>query len=100
MHRRLVTAMTPTWRDVWTALQVRWTRKDARAEAEPLYLESLESRQRLLKRDHPIIARSLNNLAYVRKALGNLAGAQPLYEQALEIRRRLFNGDHPKSQPA
>jgi tetratricopeptide (TPR) repeat protein len=35
--------------------------------------------------DHPEVAASLNNLALVLRALGDLAGARPLQERALAI---------------
>lgn len=64
------------------------------ADAEPLYLQALEMRQRLYKGDHPDVAASLNNLAVVRQKLSRSAEAETLYVQALEMRQRLYKGDH------
>jgi len=52
-------------------------------------------RKRLYPGDHPDVARSLNNVALVRKSLGRVAEAEPLCEQALEMQQRIYGGDHP-----
>ncbi|WP_068815064.1 tetratricopeptide repeat protein [Phormidesmis priestleyi] len=65
------------------------------AEAEPLYLQALEIRQRQLGDDHPDVATSLNNLASLYKSQGRYPEAEPLYLQALEIRQRQLGDDHP-----
>jgi tetratricopeptide (TPR) repeat protein len=38
---------------------------------------------------------SLNNLAFLFRAQGDLAGARPLYERALAIREKGLGPDHP-----
>ncbi|WP_226595142.1 tetratricopeptide repeat protein, partial [Microseira wollei] len=65
------------------------------SEAEPLYLQALELRKRLLGEDHPDVATSLNNLALLYKSQGRYSEAEPLYLQALELRKRLLGEDHP-----
>ena len=40
------------------------------AEAEPLYVQSLEMRRRLFKGDNVDVASGLNNLAHARQILG------------------------------
>jgi tetratricopeptide (TPR) repeat protein len=65
------------------------------SEAEPLFQQALEIRQRLFSGDHIDVAASLNNLAYLYLSKGRYAEAEPLYRQALEMRQRLFSGDHP-----
>ena len=54
-------------------------------------------RKRLFKgQDHPDLATSLNNLAFLYRAQGKLGAAEPLFKDALEMRKRLFKGqDHP-----
>src|SRR6202790_1229752 len=65
------------------------------AEAEPLYKEALEIRQKVLGRDHPDTAQSLNNLAGLYKATGDYAKAEPLYKEALEIYQKVLGREHP-----
>ncbi|MCL1473437.1 tetratricopeptide repeat protein, partial [Argonema antarcticum] len=65
------------------------------SEAEPLYLQALELRKRLLGDEHPDVAASLNNLAYLYESQGRYSEAEPLYLQALELRKRLLGDEHP-----
>jgi tetratricopeptide (TPR) repeat protein len=44
--------------------------------------------------DHPDTARSLNNLAGLLQAQGDLSGARPLYERALAICEKVLGPDH------
>jgi tetratricopeptide (TPR) repeat protein len=64
-------------------------------QAEPLLVQALELRKRLLQEDHPNVATSLNNLALLYKSQGRYAEAEPLLVQALELRKRLLGEDHP-----
>jgi hypothetical protein len=54
----------------------------------------LAIREEALGPDHPDTAASLNNLANLLKAHGDLAGARPLYERALAIRETALGPDH------
>jgi Flp pilus assembly protein TadD len=45
--------------------------------------------------DHPDTANSLNNLASVLHAQGDLAGARTFYERALAIREQRLGPGHP-----
>jgi hypothetical protein len=45
--------------------------------------------------DHPDTATSLNYLAVLLQAQGDLAAARPLYERALAIREKALGPDHP-----
>jgi len=65
------------------------------SEAEPLYLQALELRKRLLGDEHPDVATSLNNLASLYYSQGRYSEAEPLYLQALELRKRLLGDEHP-----
>ena len=65
------------------------------SEAEPLYLQALELRKRLLGEDHPDVATSLNNLAVLYNSQGRYSESETLFLQALELRKRLLGEDHP-----
>jgi hypothetical protein len=47
--------------------------------------------------EHPDTATSLNNLAGLLYAQGDLAGARPLYERALAIREKVLGPEHPNT---
>ena len=64
-------------------------------EAEPLYLQALDIRQRQSGEQHPSVATSLNNLALLYRAQGRYEEAEPLYLQALALRRSLLGEQHP-----
>ncbi len=64
-------------------------------QAEPLFLQALELRKRLLGEDHPHVAQSLNNLAFLYYSQGLYDQAEPLFLQALELRKRLLGDNHP-----
>jgi tetratricopeptide (TPR) repeat protein len=71
-------------------------RKQGRyAEAEPLYLETLETRKRVLGDDHPDTVVSMNGLAKLYQILGRYDEAEPLYLETLETRKRVLGDDHP-----
>ncbi len=64
------------------------------AEAEPLFLQALDIRQRQLGDDHPDVAASLNSLALLYQGQGRYAEAEPLFLQALAIRQHQLGDDH------
>ncbi|MCE2665183.1 MAG: tetratricopeptide repeat protein [Microcystis sp. 53602_E8] len=64
-------------------------------EAEPLYLQALELRKRLLGENHPYVANSLNNLAKLYYFQGKYEEAEPLYLQALAIAEQALGENHP-----
>jgi len=66
-------------------------------EAEPLYEQALELRQRLLGENHPDVATSLNNLAYLYSSQRRYTEAEPLYLQALELCERVLGENHPNT---
>jgi tetratricopeptide (TPR) repeat protein len=65
------------------------------SEAEPLFLRSLEIRERQLGADHSDLATSLNNLAAIYQAQGHYDKAEPLFLRSLEIMERQLGTDHP-----
>ena len=64
-------------------------------EAEPLLLQALEMRKRILGENHADVATSLNNLAGLYKSQGRYEQAEPFLVQALEMRKRIFRENHP-----
>jgi serine/threonine protein kinase/Tfp pilus assembly protein PilF len=56
-------------------------------EARPLLEKALELRQHLLPKDHPDLAATLHNLAWLRHMTGDYDAAERLYREALAIRR-------------
>ncbi|KAG2490690.1 hypothetical protein HYH03_010852 [Edaphochlamys debaryana] len=66
-------------------------------EAEPLYRQVLELRQRVLGPEHPDTVSSINNLASCIQARGRYEEAEPLYRQALELRQRVLGPEHPNT---
>jgi tetratricopeptide (TPR) repeat protein len=70
-------------------------RRAEHQQARSLLERALAIREAHLGRDHPQIAESLNNLARVLYAQGDLAGARALHERALTIRESHLGADHP-----
>lgn len=51
--------------------------------------------ERELGLEHPNVATSLNNLAYLYKSQGRRSEAEHLYRRSLEIRERKLGAEHP-----
>jgi tetratricopeptide (TPR) repeat protein len=51
--------------------------------------------ERVLGPAHPDTANSINNLGYLLRAQGDLAGARPYYERALAVCERVLGPAHP-----
>ncbi|MGB7445248.1 MAG: tetratricopeptide repeat protein, partial [Coleofasciculaceae cyanobacterium] len=64
-------------------------------EAIPLAERFLAIRKKVLGSEHPDVATSLNNLAYLYESQGRYEQAEPLYHQALEMYQRLLGQEHP-----
>ena len=64
-------------------------------DAEPLLLQSLEIRKKVLGEKHPDVANSANSLGALYKNLGNYSKAELYYLQALEIRKKELGENHP-----
>ncbi|MGO9740479.1 MAG: tetratricopeptide repeat protein, partial [Roseiarcus sp.] len=73
----------------------RQTSLAAYAEARSLFQRALAIREKALGPEHPDTATSLNNLALLLRAQGDLAGARPLFERALAIREKALGREHP-----
>ena len=64
------------------------------AQARQLFERALAIRMKVLGSDHPDTAQSLNNLALLRRAQGDLPAARTLFERALAIREKLPGPGH------
>jgi len=64
-------------------------------KAIPLAQEVLRLREHALGPDHPKVATSLNNLAFLYQSIGSYYEAEPLYQRALKIRENKLGHDHP-----
>ena len=58
------------------------------SEAEPLYLQALSLRKKLLGEEHLSVATSLNNLALLYESQGRYSEAEPLYLQSLSLSKK------------
>ncbi|HMK78956.1 MAG TPA: tetratricopeptide repeat protein [Xanthobacteraceae bacterium] len=67
----------------------------AYAQARPLLERALAIREKVLGPENPDTAASLNNLAYLLQAQGDLAAARPRYERALAINEMVLGPEHP-----
>ncbi|MEH2226973.1 tetratricopeptide repeat protein, partial [Nostoc sp.] len=67
------------------------------SDAEPLLIEALAMRKRLLGDEHPSVATSLNNLAGLYDSQGRYSDAEPLYIEALAIAEKRLGANHPNT---
>ncbi|ACC82962.1 tetratricopeptide repeat protein [Nostoc punctiforme] len=65
------------------------------SQALPWYEQCLEVTKKRLGEEHPDVATSLNNLAYLYYSQGRYSEAEPLCIQALALRRKLLGEEHP-----
>ena len=63
-------------------------------DAQPLLLESIEMRKRLLGENHPDVAQSLNNLAVFYVIQGNYSEAENYFFQALHLWKIHLGEEH------
>lgn len=64
-------------------------------EAEKRFLESKTIREKVLVKEHPDYAMSLNNLAILYWAMGQYEKSEPLYLESKEIREKVLGKEHP-----
>ena len=74
---------------------VQHYREGRYAEAIPLAREAVALREAALGPNHPDVGQSLNNLAQLLLAIGDLAGARPLAERVLQINEQALGATHP-----
>ncbi|WP_066383715.1 MULTISPECIES: tetratricopeptide repeat protein [unclassified Anabaena] len=65
------------------------------SQAEPLYIQALALRRKLLGEEHPDVALSLNGLAELYRKQKLYNKAEPLYQKALEICRKMPGVEYP-----
>ena len=63
--------------------------------ALPWFEQCLEVTKKRLGEEHPDVATSLHNLAYLYDSQGRYSEAEPLYIQALALWRKLLGEEHP-----
>ncbi len=64
-------------------------------EAKALYGRVIETRERQLGPNHPVLTPSLNNLAVAHAREGSLEAAEELFLRSLELRRSTLGPEHP-----
>jgi tetratricopeptide (TPR) repeat protein len=64
-------------------------------EGEPLAVQALQVRERVLGPEHPSTLNLVNNLAALYRSQGQYAEAEPLYQRALTARERVLGAEHP-----
>jgi tetratricopeptide (TPR) repeat protein len=83
----------------WPALLQRaggyFLGRAAYSQAAQLLRDALAIREKVLGPEHPNTATSLNEIAVLLQAQGDLAGARPLNERALAIREKALGPEHP-----
>jgi len=72
-----------------------YTQQGSYSLAENWYQLCLSTTRSRLGDEHPDVATSLNNLAYLYEAQGKYSEAEALYERALELNQRLLDEEHP-----
>src|SRR6266542_3016516 len=70
----------------------------AYSQAAPLLRDALAICEKTLGPEHRDTAGSLNNLANVLRAQGDLAGARPLFERALAISEKVLGPDRARAR--
>jgi len=58
--------------------------------------EALALREQALGPSHPDVAVSLNNIAFILKAMGDNAGARSHFDRAINIAEKAFGPNHPE----
>ncbi|BAY75561.1 NB-ARC domain-containing protein [Nostoc linckia NIES-25] len=67
----------------------------AYVQALPWYEKCLSSAKKRFDDEHPDVATSLNNLAFLYNSQGRYSDAEPLYIEALAMTKRLLGDEHP-----
>ncbi|MBE9004106.1 CHAT domain-containing protein [Fortiea sp. LEGE XX443] len=63
--------------------------------AIPLAERALAIREKVLGKEHPDVATSLNNLAFLYQRQGKYQQAESLYQRSLAIRKKVLGKEHP-----
>ncbi|MBD2202795.1 CHAT domain-containing protein [Calothrix sp. FACHB-1219] len=75
---------------------VKLYRQGKYGEAIPLAEKALAIREKILGKEHPLVAQGLNNLAALYQSQGNNAKAESLYLRSLAIQEKVLGTEHPK----
>ncbi|KAI1320991.1 hypothetical protein F5Y16DRAFT_417212 [Xylariaceae sp. FL0255] len=67
------------------------------SQAEHLYRQTLELRERVLGRENPDTLTSMNNLAFVLRNQGRYEQAEAMYRQTLELKERVLGRENPST---
>ena len=67
------------------------------AQAETLFEQALQIRQKVLGPQHPDTAEVINNLAESVRSIGNYRKAEGLFVQAVQIMQKAFGREHPST---
>ena len=78
---------------------VRCVKADSR-EAESLYHRALEIRERALGPEHPQVATTLHNLAFLYSTEGQFEKAEPAYRRSIATLENVFGKDHENARVA
>src|SRR5262249_38514435 len=71
--------------------------RGAYSKAATLIRDALAIKEKALGPEHPDMAISLNNLAFMFNAQGDYARARPLFERALAIHEKALGPEHPET---
>jgi tetratricopeptide (TPR) repeat protein len=63
-------------------------------DAEEMYMQALEGRERALGADHPSTLNTVSELGIIYSDQGKLHGAEKMYNRALEGRKKTLGADH------
>ena len=77
-------------------LAVVYTRQERYADAEPLYVRSLEIQERDPGEERPDVAAGIADLAANYELQGNNDQAEALYRRALMVAEQSFGAEHPR----
>jgi len=95
-HAHQQQLVAPALAELLTAMSdYVWARALGMTRARQLSEQALAVHQRLHEGDHPDVAISLRDLAWLLFELGEYVHARQLHEQALAMLQRLYEGDHP-----
>ncbi|MCC6678826.1 MAG: serine/threonine protein kinase [Phycisphaerales bacterium] len=85
-------AVDASLRQTLATLYLKLGRND---DSEPLQIQALETRRRVLGELHPDTLVSLNALGILRHSQGKLAEAESIFREAMEKRARVRGAEHP-----
>ena len=68
------------------------------AEAEPLYRQCMETRQRVLGSKHPRTLASMHNVGAILQSLGRFAEAGTVYTECVKASKASLGAQHPDTK--